>query len=106
MDTHLKWMVGHQNDPWQKEPLYTHQFYGCILIFAGRTLICKSMSIIKEPFQVPGSLSGYQALQQRKFEKRKYMIDILLQFSINDSGGNFSHFEVESNMYLFTGGSI
>ena len=61
MDTHHKNNGG--TSKWslvKKEPLYTHHVYSCILIFAGPMLICESMSI-KEPFQVPGSVSGYQA---------------------------------------------
>lgn len=90
MDTHLKKNGGASK--WslvKKEPLYTHRFYSCILIFAGRMLICESMSI-KEPFQVPGSLSGYQAPQQkRRFETciYQYMIYISILVSNNDSGG-------------------
>lgn len=89
MDTHLKKNGGASK--WslvKKEPLYTHRFYSCILIFAGRMLICESMSI-KEPFQVPGSLCGYQAppTETKVWNMFKYMIYISTLVSNNDSGG-------------------
>lgn len=99
MDTHLKKNGGASK--WslvKKEPLYTHRFYSCILIFAGRMLICESMSI-KEPFQVPGSLCGYQALptETKVWNMFKYMIYINTCFKQWFRRCS----EVESNHYLF-----